>query len=152
LFNPTTSFQVNNRSLWIDSTPNGSIKVLGTAKYGAGITETYLQMIVNIGLDCRTYIDGQFQFRYATQQAMTVNKMGVSVKNLYVVGVIITNTNAYSANTTSKSLTTFQTKAGANGVYYYNIDLDKYYTTGQVINGNKYKIFNLTSWAEDGFQ
>ncbi len=62
--------------------------------------------------------------------------MGVSVKNLYVVVEIITNTNAYSANTTSKTLIKFQTKAGANSLYYYNIDLDKYYTTGQVINGN----------------
>ena len=38
-----------------------------------------------------------------------------------------------------------------NGIYYYNIDLDKYYKTGQTINGNEYKVFNLTSWAEDGF-
>ncbi len=29
LFNPTTSFQVNNRRLWIDSIPNSSITTLG---------------------------------------------------------------------------------------------------------------------------
>ena len=137
--------------MWVDSTPNSSITVLSTDKYGTGTTETYVQMIENIGLDCRTHTDGEFQFRCATQQAMTVNKTGVSVKNLYVSGSIITNTDSYSANTTSKTLIKFQTKLGASNLYYYNIDLDKYYKTGQVINGNTYKLLNLTSWAEDGF-
>ena len=151
VFNATTNFQVNNRRMWVDSTPNSSITVLSTDKYGTGTTETYVQMIENIGLDCRTHTDGEFQFRCATQQAMTVNKTGVSVKNLYVSGSIITNTDSYSANTTSKTLIKFQTKLGASSLYYYNIDLDKYYKTGQVINGNTYKLLNLTSWAEDGF-
>jgi len=151
LFNANTSFQVNNRQLWIDSTPNTSYTVLSTDKYGTGTSETYLQLMEGIGLDCRTNLDGQFQFRCATQQAMTVNKDGVSVKNLYVVGNIVTNADSYSANTTAKTLIKFQTKLGASGLYYYNIDLDKYYKTGQSINGNSYKIFNLTSWAEDSF-
>ncbi len=29
--------------------------------------------------------------------------------------------------------------------------MDKYYNTRQTINGKTYKIFNLTSWAEDSF-
>ena len=29
--------------------------------------------------------------------------------------------------------------------------ISKYYKTGQNINGKDYKIFNLTSWAEDSF-
>ncbi len=39
----------------------------------------------------------------------------------------------FGSNATSKSLTQFQTKSGANCLYYYNIDLDKYYKTGQTM-------------------
>jgi hypothetical protein len=57
--------------------------------------------------------------------------------------VLLANTNAYSANTTAKTLIQFQTKSGANGLYYYSIYLDKYYITGQTINGNTYKIHDI---------
>jgi len=150
LFNSATNFQVNDRRLWVNSSPTYSISVLSTDKYGTGTSETYLQLMENIGLDCRTHLDGEFQFRCATQQAMTVNKDGVSVKNLSVVGEIYSS-KLYSTNSTTKSLIKFQTKLGQNGLYYYNIDLNKYYKTGQTINSNEYKIFNLTSWAEDAF-
>jgi hypothetical protein len=72
-------------------------------------------------------------------------------RDLSVVGKITVYSDLFSANSSSKSLIQFQTKLGANGLYYYNIDLDKYYKTGQTINGNEYKIFNITSWAEDAF-
>ncbi len=88
----------------VDSTPNSSITTLSTDKFGTGTTGTCLQMIENTGLDCRTHTDGEFQFRCETQQAMPINKTGVSLKTLFVVGNIITNSNAYSANTTSKTL------------------------------------------------
>ncbi len=71
--------------------------------------------------------------------------------NLSVLGEITANTNLYGANATSKSLIKFQTKLGSNSLYYYNLDVEKYYKTGQNINGKNYKVFNLTSWAEDGF-
>ena len=74
----------------------------------------------------------------------------ISVNTIYVNTDIVTS-KIYSSNGTSKSLIKFQTKLGVGGLYYYNIDLNKYYKTGQTINGNEYKIFNLTSWAEDGF-
>ena len=58
----------------------------------------------------------------------------------------------FGANSTSKSLVKFQTKLDVpNNVYYYNLEIAKYYKTGQSINGNEYKIFNLTSWSEDSF-
>ena len=57
----------------------------------------------------------------------------------------------FSTNATSKNLIKFQTKLGSNGLYYYNLDISKYYKTGQNINGKDYKIFNLTSWSEDAF-
>ena len=173
LFNLNTNFQVNNRRLWVSSVTNNSISVISTDKYGTGTTENYIQLIENVGIDFRGNSTGSFNFRFATQQSMTLDESGARIKNLNVVndtstntfkansaiinnnlnvkGEIIVNENLYSANATSKSLIKFQTKLGQNGIYYYNIDLDKYYKTGQSINGKNYKVFNLTSWAEDGF-
>ncbi len=53
LFNPRTSFQVNNRRLWVDSTPDSSISVLSTDKYGTGSSENYIQLMENVGIDFR---------------------------------------------------------------------------------------------------
>ncbi len=50
--------------------------------------------------------------------------------------------NLFGANAASKTLIKFQTKQGQNERYYYNIDLDKYYKTGQSINGKDDKVFN----------
>ena len=84
-----------------------------------------------------------------TNQSLNVDVSGVTVNNLYVTNDIYTS-KFFGSNSTSKSLIKFQTKLN-NGLYYYNLQIDKYYKTGQNINGNDYKIFNLTSWAEDGF-
>ncbi len=55
LFNPTTSFQVNNRSLvdWVQLQ-------FWVLKIRNRNNRNILQMIENIELDCRTHIDGQF--------------------------------------------------------------------------------------------
>ncbi len=66
-FNARTSFQVNNRRIWVDSTPNSSISVLSTDKYETGSTENYIQLIENVGIDFRGNTDGIFNFRFATQ-------------------------------------------------------------------------------------
>ena len=187
-FNARTSFQVNNRRLWVDSTPNSSISVLSTDKYGTGTTENYIQLIENVGIDFRGNLDGAFNFRFATQQCMALNKSGATIKNLSVVqnttsedistntfksndistnnlkantatintnlnvlGELVVNTKLFGANATSKTLIQFQTNLRQSQLYYYNLDVEKYYKTGQNINGKDYKIFNLTSWAEDGF-
>ncbi len=47
-FNARTSFQVNNSRLCVDSTPNSSISVLSTDKYGIETTENYMQSIENV--------------------------------------------------------------------------------------------------------
>ena len=74
----------------------------------------------------------------------------ISVNTIYVRDNIVSD-KIFSSNGTSKNLIKFQTKLAPNGYYYYNLDLSKYYKTGQSIGGKSYKIFNLTSWAEDGF-
>ena len=132
----------------------------------------------NVGTTFRGNESGYCNFRFGTKQAMTLDASGTLIQslkvvndtvcndistntfksnyatinnNLSVLGEITANTNLYGANATSKSLIKFQTKLGSNSLYYYNLDVEKYYKTGQNINGKNYKVFNLTSWAEDGF-
>jgi hypothetical protein len=172
LYSQSTNFQVNNRRLWVYSNPNTSISLLSSDKYGTATTESYVQVMENSGIDFRVKDQGYFAFRCATTQPLTINSSGitannlnvtsnitnqslnvdvsgVTVNNLYVTNDIYTS-KFFGSNSTSKSLIKFQTKLN-NGLYYYNLQIDKYYKTGQNINGNDYKIFNLTSWAEDGF-
>ncbi len=54
LFNPRISFQVNNRRLWVDSTPNSSISVLSTDRYGTGSSEHYVQLMETVGIQFQT--------------------------------------------------------------------------------------------------
>ena len=69
-----------------------------------------------------------------------------------MTGQLLANTNLYASNSTAKNLIKFTTRLDlSTGYYYYNLEIGKYYKTGQTINGNIYQIFNLTSWAEDGF-
>ncbi len=130
-FNARISFQVNNRRLWVDSTPNSSISVLSTDKYGTGSTENYMQLIENVGIDLRGNIDGTFNFRFATQQCMTLNKSGATVKNLSVVQNttsedISTNTfkaNDVSTNTLKANSSTINTNLNVLGELVINAKL-----------------------------
>ncbi len=51
--------------------------------------------------------------------------------NLNVLGELVVNAKLYGANATSKSLMKFQTNLRQNQLYYYNLDVEKYYKTGQ---------------------
>ncbi len=66
-----------------------------------------------------------------------------------VLGELVVNAKLYDANATSKTLIQFQTNLIQNQIYYYDLVVEKYYNTEQNINGKDYKIFILTSWAED---
>ena len=68
-----------------------------------------------------------------------------------MIGGKLTVQSIFGANATAKSLIQFQTNLNQNSLYYYNLDIEKYYKTGQNINGKDYKVFNLTSWSEDAF-
>ncbi len=102
----------------------------------------------NVGIDLRGNTDTAFQFRCAALQAMTINKSGVKVKNFTVaekatvqniqVDNDIIAAKFFSSNATSKSLIQFQANLRQNQLYYYNLDVEKYYETGQNINGKNY--------------
>ena len=149
-----------NRRLWVSTSPNSNVTLISSDKYGTGTTESYIQLIENSGIDFRSSADSGFNFRCASQSAMSVFSEGVTVKNLTTVndinvgGKVIVNNNSFSANSTAKSLIKFTTRydlTNNTNLYYYNLEIAKYYTTGQTINDKTYKVFNLTSWAEDGF-
>jgi hypothetical protein len=59
------TFQVNNRRLWVDSTPNSSISVVSTDKHGSGTTEAYMPLMENTGIYFRVPTLGTFNFRCA---------------------------------------------------------------------------------------
>jgi len=165
---------VKDRRLWIDSIPNSSISVISTEKYGTGTTESYIRLLEDSGNDHYVKEDGAHTFRCSTNIPLTINKYGISTNllsadetatlslrstdisasNITVVNLNVLNnvisTQLFGGNTSAKNLIKFSTKP-YNGLYYYNLEIAKYYKTGQVINGNEYKIFNLTSFSEDGF-
>jgi hypothetical protein len=80
----------------------------------------------NVGIDFRSNTDGTFNFRCAALQAMSINKSGVTVKNLTVVEKAtvqnlqvdndIIAVKFFSSNATSKSLIQFQTILRQNQV------------------------------------
>ena len=111
-------------------------------------------------------------FKCGNKEPLSISKDSITVENLFITdSSLAKNMNVtekitaqnlqvnndiiaakfFSSNGTSKNLIKFQTRLGNNGLYYYNLDISKYYKTGQNINGKDYKIFNLTSWAEDSF-
>ena len=45
----------------------------------------YIQLMKNVGIDCRANTDAAFQFKCAALQAMTINQSGVTFKGLTVV-------------------------------------------------------------------
>ncbi len=61
LFNTTTSFQVNNKRLWID---------LSTDKYGTGTIENNLQMTENGNMNFRIPLDRNCDFRCENKQPL----------------------------------------------------------------------------------
>ena len=77
-----TSLQVKDRRLWIESTPNSSISILSSEKYGTATTESYIQMIENSGIDFRVKSDGYFAFRCATNQPLAISNSGIGVNSI----------------------------------------------------------------------
>ncbi len=69
--------------------------------------------------------------------ALSADKDGIRVNNIYVTNNIVA-TKFFGSNATSKSLIKFQMKLGSNGLYYYNLDVEKRYKTGQNIDGKDY--------------
>jgi len=153
-FNDRTSFQVNNRRLWVDSTPNSSISVLSTDKYGTGTTESYIKLTENGDIDHRVSLSRYHNFKCGDKEPLFISKDSITVENLFVldsalakrmnvwekatvqnlqVNEDIIATKFFSSNATSKSLIQFQTNLRQSQLYYYNLDVEKYYKTGQNI-------------------
>jgi hypothetical protein len=145
---------------------------LEVGKLGIGTTDNYLQMTDTRNMNFRIPLNQKYSFTCENKQPLYIDKDSIQVENLFVLeSQLVKNLNVsekatvydlkvnndiiaakvFGSNATSKILIKFQTKLGTGGLYYYNVDLDKYYNTSQNINGVNYKIFNFTSWSEDAF-
>ncbi len=106
----------------------------------------------NVGINFRVPTLGDYVFRCANKMPLYIDKDSITVENLFVtdstlsknmtVSETLTVKNIqvnndiiaakfFGSNATSKSLIQFQTKLGSNSLYYYNLDVGKYYKTGQ---------------------
>jgi cytoskeletal protein CcmA (bactofilin family) len=135
---------------YIGSNPVNSFTDISTCQIIAKRNNLYIDAAVGKTININSEANGNVISYGTWSHNGNFETNDVSLNTLYVIKEIVSS-KLYTSNSTSKSLIQFQTKLGANSLYYYNIDLDKYYKTGQTINGKTYKIFNLTSWAEDGF-
>ncbi len=83
--NPMTKFQVNNRWLWVDSTPNSSITVLSTENVGIGTTEAYIKWTENADTDFRAPLLDYYNFRCADKIPLFIDKDSRTVENTFVI-------------------------------------------------------------------
>ena len=135
---------------FIGSNPANSFSDISTCQIITKRNNLYIDAAVGKTININSEANGNVYSYGAWIHKGDISTNDISVNTIYVKKNIVSD-KIFSSNGTSKNLIKFQTKLAANGYYYYNLDISKYYKTGQSIGGKSYKIFNLTSWAEDGF-
>ena len=135
---------------YIGSNPSNSFSDISTCQIISKRNNLYIDAAVGKAININSEANGNINSYGTWSHNGNLSTNDISLNTLYVNTSIIAS-KAFFSNSSSKTLIKFQTKLGQNGLYYYNIDLDKYYKTGQTINGNEDKIFDLTSWSEDAF-
>jgi hypothetical protein len=135
---------------YIGSNPANSFSDISTCQIITKRNNLYIDAAVGKTININSEANGNVYSYGAWIHKGDISTNDISVNTIYVKKNIVSD-KIFSSNGTSKNLIKFQTKLAANGYYYYNLDISKYYKTGQSIGGKSYKIFNLTSWAEDGF-
>ena len=91
---------------------------------------------------------------------LTLNKNDMIINNRFkldISGNLIIKGNIYGKNTISKVGFTFTIKSildttTSTNIYYYNVNLSKYYTTKQTINSNNIQVFRLTTFDINGIE
>jgi len=135
---------------FIGSNPANSFSDISTCQIITKRNNLYIDAAVGKTININSEANGNVYSYGAWIHKGDLSTNDISVNTIYVRDNIVSD-KIFSSNGTSKNLIKFQTKLAPNGYYYYNLDLSKYYKTGQSIGGKSYKFFNLTSWAEDGF-
>ena len=144
--NNSTVVQVaNDGSIGIGITvPTAKIDIITSNSTGLKINQTGNYNIVDLQSNASSIL-------YLNKDSLVVsNKLTLDIcSNLIVKG------NIYGKNTINKVGFKFTVKSlidpiTSNLIYYYNVQLSKYYTTSQTINSNNIQTFRLTTFDLSG--
>jgi len=143
----TKVFEVTNEGLISVGVNNPSAKIDISANNSIGLK-------INQYNDTYNIIDLQSN----STSILTLNKNNMIVNNKFTLdtsGNLIIKGNIYGKNTISKVGFRFTIKSildpiTSQNVYYYNVNLSKYYTTNQTINSNNIQVFRLTTFDISG--
>jgi hypothetical protein len=145
----TTVFQVTNEGL------------IGMGM-GVNIPSAKIDISANnsIGLKINQYNDNYniIDLQSSSTSILTLNKNSMIVNNKFTLdtnGNLIIKGNIYGKNTISKVGFKFTVKSvidpiTSTNVYYYNVNLSKYYTTNQTISSSNIQVFRLTTFDISG--
>ena len=150
----------NQPILRLQGTNTTVLQVMNNGSVGVGLggTEPTAKIDIsvnnNIGLKINQYNDNYniIDLQSNSTSILTLNKNNMIVNNKFTLdtsGNLIIKGNIYGKNTTSKVGFTFTVKSVSN-VYYYNVNLTKYYTTNQTISSNNIQVFRLTTFDISG--
>jgi len=154
----------NQPILQLQGTNKTVLQVTNDGLIGVGVTNPSAKMDIsvnnNIGLKINQYNDNYniIDLQSSSASVLTLNKNNMVVNNkltLDTTGNLIIKGNIYGKNTISKVGFRFRVKSvtdpiTSTPVYYYNVNLSKYYTTNQTISSNNIQVFRLTTFDISG--
>jgi hypothetical protein len=154
----------NQPILQLQGTNTTVLEVLKEGLISMGVTNPSAKMDIsvnnNIGLRINQYNDNYniIDLQSSSTSVLTLNKNNMVVNNKFTLdtsGNLIIKGNIYGKNTISKVGFRFTVKSlidpiTSTPVYYYNVNLSKYYTTNQTISSNNIQVFRLTTFDING--
>jgi hypothetical protein len=154
----------NQPIMQLQGTNTTVLQVMNEGLIGVGVTNPSAKMDIsvnnNIGLKINQYNDNYsiIDLQSNSTSILTVNKNNMVVNNKFTLdtsGNLIIKGNIYGKNTISKVGFRFTVKSlidpvTSTNVYYYNVNLSKYYTTNQTISSNNIQVFRLTTFDISG--
>jgi molybdate-binding protein len=154
----------NQPILQLQGTNTTVLQVLNDGLISVGVTNPTAKMDIsvnnNIGLKINQYNDNYniIDLQSSNTSILTLNKNNMVVNNKFTLdtsGNLIIKGNIYGKNTISKVGFRFTVKSvidpiTSTNVYYYNVNLSKYYTTNQTISSNNIQVFRLTTFDISG--
>jgi hypothetical protein len=154
----------NQPIMQLQGTNTTVLQVMNEGLIGVGVTNPSAKMDIsvnnNIGLKINQYNDNYniIDLQSSSTSVLTVNKNNMIVNNKFTLdtsGNLIIKGNIYGKNTISKVGFRFTVKSlvdsiTLSNVYYYNVNLTKYYTTNQTISSNNIQVFRLTTFDISG--
>jgi hypothetical protein len=154
----------NQPILQLQSNNTTVFQVLNEGLIGVGVTNPNAKVDIsvnnNIGLKINQYNDNYniIDLQSNSTSILTLNKNNMVINNKFTLdtsGNLIIKGNIYGKNTISKVGFSFTVKSlidpiTLTNVYYYNVNLSKYYTTNQTIKSNNIQVFRLTTFDISG--